>query len=88
MKYLYYEVNAGPNDIIEVNLNKQANVRVMDSSNYQNYRRGRRHRYYGGLAKKRPVHITPPRQGHWYVIIDLGGNPGSVRASVKVLRNK
>jgi len=86
MKYLSYSFDAGPKDFIEVNLNKQANVRVMDSRNYQNYRIGRKHRHYGGLAKQTPVHIKPPHQGHWYVVIDLGGYAGTVIASVKLLR--
>ena len=88
MKFLKYEVDVGPNDFIEITLDKQANVKVMDSSNFNYYRRGRKHRYYGGLAKKRPVHIKPPHQGRWNVVIDLGGRAGSVRASVKVLRGK
>lgn len=32
-----------------------ANVRLMDSSNFNNYRNGRNHRYIGGLAKKSPL---------------------------------
>lgn len=34
-----------------------ANVRLMDSSNFNNYRNGRNHRYIGGLAKKSPVRL-------------------------------
>ena len=86
MNFLKYEVDAGPNDVIEVTLDKQANVRVMSYSDYQNYRNGRRHRYYGGLVKKSPARIRPPHQGHWYVTVDLGGYAGRVRASVRVLR--
>jgi len=86
MNYLVKKVNAGPNDLIKVILDKQANVRVMDSQNYQNYRKGRIHRYSGGHVKKSPFHIRPPRRGHWYVVIDLGGYPGRVRASVILVR--
>lgn len=85
MRHLHYEVNAGPGDIIQVTLNKQANVKVMDGTNYQKYRRGQRHTYYGGLAKVSPANVSPPRQGHWHVTIDLGGHAGSVRAAVRVL---
>jgi hypothetical protein len=37
--------------VVEVQLRNQANVLLLDSSNYRNYARGNRARYYGGLAK-------------------------------------
>lgn len=83
MNFLKYEFDAGPGDIIQVNLDKQANVRLLDSNNFQNYLKGQQHTYYGGHAKASPVNLRPPYQGHWYVIIDLGGYPGTVRASVE-----
>lgn len=86
MEHLLSEVNVGSNDVIEVELSSQANVRVMDSSNYRAFRAGRAHRSYGGLAKKSPVVLRPPSSGHWYVVVDLGGHSGKVRASVSVRR--
>ncbi len=62
-----------------------ANVRLMDSSNYNNYKNGRKHSYYGGLVKRSPITLTIPRSGHWYVTIDLGGLRGSVRTSIRKL---
>ncbi len=70
---------------IEVQLSAAANVRLMDSSNYSNYKNGRRHRYYGGYVKRSPYKITVPNSAHWYVTIDLGGYAGTVRHSVRVL---
>jgi hypothetical protein len=70
---------------VVVNLKgSQANVRLMDTTNFNAYRRGRNHHYYGGLAKKSPVRLTVPRNGHWYVTVDLFGLKGSVRSSVSV----
>ncbi len=86
MKYLYYEVNVGVNDAIEVTLSSQANVRLMDSSNYSSFRAGRAYRYYGGLAKVSPAILHAPSSGNWYVVVDLGGYSGNVRASVAVQR--
>ncbi|MDP4268963.1 MAG: DUF1883 domain-containing protein [Bacteroidota bacterium] len=62
-----------------------ANVRLMDSSNYQNYKSGRSHRYAGGLITRSPVVLGVPSSGHWYVTIDLQGLRGTVRSSVRVL---
>ena len=58
-----------------------ANVRLLDSSNYSNYKNGRRHRYYGGYVKKSPYRIIVPNSGHWYITIDLGGYSGTVKHS-------
>jgi hypothetical protein len=86
MKFLHYEVDAGRDDIITVTLDKQANVKVMDAKNFRKYRTGQKHTCYGGLVKQSPANITPPRQGHWHVVVDLGGYTGTVRASVRVLK--
>ncbi len=62
----------------------EANVRLMDSSNFNAYKNGRKHRYYGGLARQSPVRLVVPNDGHWYVTIDMQGLRGSVRTSVRV----
>lgn len=85
MNFLHYEVDIGSNNAVRVTLDKQANVRLLDNSNFQKYRAGQSHRYYGGLAKASPVDLKPPHSGHWHVVIDLGGYAGTVRASVQVL---
>ena len=72
-------------EIVEVTLSNAANVRLMDSSNFQNYRNGRRHRYYGGHVKHSPFRLKIPNSGHWYVAVDLGGYSGRVGSSVRVL---
>lgn len=86
-RFNYYDLgHLSRGETVEVILQgNAANVRLMDSSNFSNYRNGRRHRYYGGLATKSPVHITVPNSGHWYVTIDMQGLRGSTRSSVRVL---
>ena len=87
MKFQYYDLkHLDGGEIVEVILSgNAANVRLMDSSNYSNFKNGRRHTYYGGNAKRSPVKIPVPRSGHWYIVIDLGGYTGTVRSSVNVL---
>ena len=73
-------------EIVEVTLSgSAANVRLMDSSNFQSYKNGRNHRYIGGLAKKSPIHLQIPNSGHWYVTVDMMGLRGNVRSSARVL---
>jgi hypothetical protein len=86
-QFQYYDLgHKSGGEIVEVVLSgNAANVRLMDSSNYQSYRAGRQHRYHGGLAKRSPVHLQIPHSGHWYVTVDLQGLSGSVRSSVQML---
>ena len=86
MNYLHYEFDAVARDVIEVTIDKAANVRLMDGSNFNAYKAGRKHRYYGGHAKQSPVRLSPPHQGRWHVVIDLGGYAGTVRASARLLK--
>jgi hypothetical protein len=61
-----------------------ANVRLLDSANFNSYRQGRQHRYHGGQAKQSPVRIGVPSSGHWHVVVDLMGLGGTVRSSARV----
>lgn len=87
MKFNYYDLGQlKRGQIVEVTLHgNAANVRLMDSSNFQSYKNGRNHRYYGGLAKSSPVRLQVPSSGRWYVTVDMQGLRGSVRTSVRTL---
>ncbi|MCH8047180.1 MAG: DUF1883 domain-containing protein [Planctomycetes bacterium] len=85
MDHLHNEFDLKQGDVIEVTLNHPANVQLMDTPNYQSYRNGRPFRYFGGHVKTSPFKVDAPRSGHWHLAIDLGGNAGTVRASVQVI---
>lgn len=73
-------------DVIEVTLQgSAANVRLMNNSNFQAYRNGKRHQYYGGLVNRSPYRLTVPSSGQWHVTVDMAGLKGQVRSSVSVL---
>lgn len=73
-------------EIVEVTLSgNAANVRLMDSSNFQSYKNGRKHLYYGGHATRSPVRLKIPRAGNWHVAVDTGGHAGRIKTSVRVL---
>ena len=86
MNFSYYDLGQrNKGEIVEVRLSAAANVRLMNSSNYSNYKNGHKHHYYGGYVKTSPYRIPIPASGHWYVTIDLGGYAGKVKHSVNVL---
>lgn len=71
---------------VEIELSgNAANVRLMDSASFAAYKRGRRHRYHGGMAKRSPVRLQIPSDGHWHVAVDMQGLGGKTNASVRVL---
>ncbi len=86
MDFLHTDFHGGPREVAVVTLDGQANVMLLDDCNFQAYRRGATFRYTGGLAKRSPVRLSPPHDGHWHVVVDLGGYAGNVRASVRILR--
>ena len=86
MKFLHYDVFLNYGEAVRVDLDAQANVCLMDSFNFQNYRAGRSFRYHGGKAERSPVVLRAPHAGQWHVVIDLGGYAGQVSASVNVIR--
>ena len=87
MNFLHYEFDLSADDVVEVTLDKQANVRLLDPTNFSQYRSGGKHKYFGGLAKQSPIRLAPPHAGHWHVVIDLGGYAGTVRAAARVTQN-
>lgn len=86
MNFSYYDFgHLERGRIVEVQLSAAANVRLMDSTNYNNYKNGRKHRYYGGYVTRSPYRVTVPSSRHWYLTIDLGGYAGKVKHSARVL---
>lgn len=72
--------------VVEVTLQgSAANVSLMDSSNLNNYKSGRRHTYHGGLARISPVRLAVPHSGTWHVTVDLQGLRGTVRSAVRII---
>jgi hypothetical protein len=89
MSFTHYDLGQlSRGDVIEVLLaDSAANVRLMDSANFSNYKNGRQHRYIGGLLKKSPVRLQVDNPGHWHVTIDMAGLRGTARSSIRVIHS-
>lgn len=86
MQFRYHDLGSRlAGEIVEVTLRNAANVRLMDSSDFQSYRSGRRHRYIGGHVTQSPYRITIPYASNWYVALDLGGRAGTINYGMRVL---
>lgn len=87
MEHLYYDLHLHAGTAARVKLYKQANVMLLDSLNYQNYKSGTKFKYYGCLAKFSPTEIKPPYPGYRNLVIDLGGGSGTFNASISKIRS-
>lgn len=87
MKFNYWDLGQRTRgEIVEVQLSgNAANIRLLDSSNYNAFKAGRRHRAIGGHVSRSPARFQIPHSGHWYVTVDYGGYAGRGRAGVQVL---
>lgn len=87
MNFTHYDLgNKQRGQVVEITLSgSAANVRLMDSSNFQNYRNRRQHSYFGGLVKQSPFRLQIPSSGHWHVTVDLQGLRGTVRSGIRML---
>lgn len=85
MQYIHSEIQARTGAIVEVALDRQANVRLFDPTNYSRFKSGQQCRGYGGRALRSPLHLQVPSSGTWYVVIDLEGHGGTIRHSVRII---
>lgn len=88
MDFLHSDFHGGRDDVVLVTLDRQANVMLLDDSNFAAYRQGRQFSYFGGWMTNSPVRLAPPHHGHWHVVVDLGGNSGTIRASIRVVQKE
>lgn len=87
MKFTHYDIGyQSRGTVVEVSLSgSAANVRLLDGANFQSYRAGRRHTYYGGLIRRSPARLVVPQSGRWNVTVDLQGLRGQTRSSIRVI---
>ena len=85
MQYLIYNLDYQKKDnVVEVSLSAAANVRLMDSMNYDLYKNNQQHKYYGGLVTVSPYRMAIPKDGRWVVLIDAIPDP-KFKHNVKIL---
>jgi hypothetical protein len=81
MNFLERELTLTSDDLVEVTLDHPANVQLLDPSNFLAYKQGQPYRYRGGYVTQSPYRLRAPHGGKWHLVVDLGGGPGTVRAS-------
>lgn len=86
MKYSCKDGYFKKGNILNIRIDRKANIRLMDAENYMKFKNGQAYSYFGGPAETSPVNITVPRTDHWYIVIDLGGQSGILSYSIRVFK--
>lgn len=87
MEFIYSDLGyLYGSEIVEVTLDKAANVCLLDSNNFYKYKSGYDFNYRGGYVKVSPYRIAVPYPGKWFVTIDLGEYGGNIRYSINVIK--
>jgi len=69
---------------VDVSLNTVNNVRLMTAGNFQRFKELLDFKYVGGVAKKSPIRLVVPEDGHWHLIVDMEGHHLLADSSVKI----
>lgn len=73
-------------DVWRVQLDKAANVFLVDSSNFSAFKAGRGFTYNGGgLIQRTPHDFVIPRSGRWYIVAHSWGLRDAARVSIQNL---
>lgn len=85
-QYTHYDLKTQRGGtVIEITLSAIANVRLMTQANFDLFRAAHHHKFLGGVAKKSPIRLQIPENGHWHVVVDMEGHPGKAESAIKLV---
>ncbi len=86
ISFTHYDLKAQRAGVtIEIALSVVANVRLMSDSNFALYKQAMKHQFVGGVARKSPIRLVIPQNGHWHVIVDMEGHHGQCESSIRIV---
>ena len=87
--FIHYTFNgAKANEAVRVLIDRAANVFLVDDAGFVAYKSGQKFAYWGGRAGLGEKIIKIPQPGTWHLIIDMGGEGGTIRHSAVIIQGK
>lgn len=86
MTFLHWKIPGNAGDMVRIQMDTPAYVRMLDPLNFEHYKRGSKFDGDGGWSDRLDVEFTLPYKGTFHVVVDLGGNAGSLKATCDVIR--
>lgn len=86
INFTHYDLKAQRAGVtIEIALSVVANVRLMSDANFALYKQAAKHQFVGGVARKSPIRLVIPQNGHWHVVVDMEGHHGQCESSIRIV---
>ena len=63
--YIHTREQLSQGDVVVVECDHQCNIRIIDDQNFEYFKHGREHKYYGGFYRILPARIVIPQSGYW-----------------------
>ena len=87
MPYNYWDLGqCSRGDVWRVELDRAANVFLVDSSNFSAFKGNRSFTHFGGLIQRSPHDFVIPRSGRWYLVAHTWGLRHTARISIQRLQ--
>ena len=86
MTFLNWKITGAPGDIVRIQMDTPAFVRMLDPMSFEHYRKGSKYQGEGGWSDRLDVSFTIPYKGTFYFVVDLGGAAGLVKATCNIKR--
>jgi len=84
MEYIHYQIRAFPHNNIVVTLDKQANIKLLNSIMYERYKTGRNVKTSLEFIDSSGASFKVPYKGEWHIIVEHGNYQGEITARVDV----
>jgi hypothetical protein len=86
MNFLHWKVVGQPGDTVRIKTDVPANIRLLDALNFEYYQRGSKYQGDGGWNDALTAVFGVPYKGTFHAVVDLGGQPGLVKATCDIKR--
>jgi len=87
MTYLHWKIPGKAGDIVRIQMDTPAFVRMLDPLNFEYYRRGSPYKGEGGWSDRLDVEFAFPYKGTFHIVVDLGGAAGTLKATCDLSRS-
>jgi hypothetical protein len=87
MTFLHWKIPGSTGDLVRIQMNGPAYVRLLDPLNFEYYKKGMKYDGQGGWSDRRDAEFVLPYKGTFHVVIDLGKEQGELKATCDITRN-
>jgi len=84
MEYIHYQIRVFPHNNIVVTVDKQANIKLLNTIMYERYKSGKHVKASLEFLDSSGTSFKVPYKGEWHVIVEHGNYHGKITARVDI----